>query len=107
MKLTGPEGRPPPASFSLLDRRVERSEPVPEPYLKSIASDVASRMMSCMSSATLWMKQADQPVAVIQADVEPDGRVERAILIQAERRQLVIEALGVVGGGEVTVVASP
>ena len=59
MKLTGPEGRPPPASLSWLDRRVERSVPVPEPYLKSIASEVASLMMSCMSSATLWMKQAE------------------------------------------------
>src|SRR5436309_16097793 len=59
MKLTGPEGLPPPASFSLLERRVERSVPVPEPYLNSMASDVARGMMSCMSSATLWMKQAE------------------------------------------------
>ena len=59
MKLTGPEGRPPPESFSLLDRSVERSVPVPEPNLKSIASAVASRMMSCMSSLTDWMKQAE------------------------------------------------
>ena len=59
MKLTGPDGRPPPVSFSRLDRKVDRSVPVPEPYLNSIASAVASRMMSCMSSETLWMKQAE------------------------------------------------
>ena len=59
MKLTGPEGRPPPESFSLELRRLDRSVPVPEPNLKSIASLCASRMMLSMSSLTLWMKQAE------------------------------------------------
>jgi len=39
-------------------RKVERSLPVPLPYLNSIASLVASRMMSSMVSSTDWMKQA-------------------------------------------------
>ena len=59
MKLKGPEGVPPPESFSLLERSVERSEPVPLPYLKSIASAPARRMMSSMVSSTDWMKQAE------------------------------------------------
>ena len=59
MKLTGPEGLPPPESFSRLERRVDRSVPVPEPNLKSMASLWASRMIPSMSSETLWMKQAD------------------------------------------------
>ena len=59
MKLTGPEGLPPPESFSWLERRVDRSVPVPEPNLNSMASLWASRMMLSISSLTLWMKQAD------------------------------------------------
>ena len=46
-------------------------------------------------------------VAVEEPDVEPDRRVERAVLVQAEGRQLVVEPLGVLGGGEVAVVAAP
>ena len=47
------------------------------------------------------------PVSVEQADVEPDRRVERPVLIQAERRQLVVESFGVLGGGEVAVFFAP
>ena len=50
---------PPPESFSRALRSVERSVPVPEPYLKSMASLVARRMMSSMLSSTDWMKQAE------------------------------------------------
>jgi len=59
MNERGPEGLPPPASFSRWLRRVERSVPVPEPNLKSIASLRARSMMSSMLSCTLWMKQAE------------------------------------------------
>ncbi len=93
---------------------VDRSVPVPEPNLNSMASLRASSMMSSMSSRTLWMKQAEpcgysygfsgcsdlaglgvpMPVAlgpldavlVEQADVEPDGRIERPVLMQAAAR---------------------
>src|SRR5258706_15062505 len=54
----GPLGRPPPLSFSLLERRGERSVPVPEPNLKSIASLQARCMIDSMLSSTDWMKQA-------------------------------------------------
>src|SRR5207244_13000639 len=50
---SGPLGLPPPLNFSLVDLREERSVPVPLPYLKSIASLVASRIMSSIVSSTL------------------------------------------------------
>ena len=51
--------------------------------------------------------RAVDPVAVEQPDVEPDRRVERAVLVQAEGRQLVVEPLGVLVGGEVAVFLAP
>ena len=59
MKLSGPEGFPPPESFSRLLRKVDMSVPVPEPCLKSMASLRASRMISSIVSLTDWMKQAE------------------------------------------------
>ena len=59
MKLTGPDAVPPPDIFSLLDRRVERLEPAPEPNLKSIASVLARSMMLDMESWTELMKHAE------------------------------------------------
>ena len=53
------DGTPPPDSFSFELRIVDRSVPVPEPNLNSIASLVARRMMSSMLSSTDWIKQAD------------------------------------------------
>ena len=128
-------GRPPPASFSRCERSVLRSVPVPEPNLKSMASLRASSMMSSMLSATCWMKHAlpcgysygfsgwttscavgiPAPVAlragdavlVIQADVEPDGRVERAVLMQAEPGEFAVEAFAIGGAGEVAVFEAP
>src|SRR6266850_6652197 len=55
---SGPLGRPPPLSFSLLERNGERSVPVPEPNLNSIASLLANCMMDSMLSSTDWMKHA-------------------------------------------------
>src|ERR1019366_8666294 len=55
---SGPLGGPPPLSFSLLERMGERSVPVPEPNLKSMASLWARCMIDSMSSCTDWMKQA-------------------------------------------------
>ena len=46
------------AQFFPRDLSEERSVPVPLPYLNSIASLVARRMMSSIVSSTLWMKQA-------------------------------------------------
>ena len=109
-----------------------RSVPVPEPNLNNIASLRASSMMSSMLSLTLWMKQPSlrkfvvlrlttagllvpMPIAlrpldavlVIQTHVEPDGRIERPVLVQAQPRQLAVESLAVRLCGEVAVGRSP
>ncbi len=44
--------------FARADGATTRSVPVPQPYLKSIASLIARRMMSSILSSTHWMKQA-------------------------------------------------
>ena len=50
---------PPPARSSLDDRIVERFEPVPEPYLKSMPSVFASPRIDSIESSTELMKQAE------------------------------------------------
>src|SRR5437867_12524820 len=59
MKDTGPLAFPPVDRCSLEERRLERLEPVPEPYLKSIPSVTASCIIDLMSSCTELMKQAE------------------------------------------------
>src|SRR5581483_12285167 len=59
MNDSGPDGLPPPDSFSRCERSVDRSVPVPEPNLNSMASLRASSMISSILSCTLWMKQAE------------------------------------------------
>ena len=56
---TGPDAVPPPASGSLLERMLERFEPVPEPNLKSMPSVLARSRIDSMESLTALMKQAD------------------------------------------------
>ena len=51
--------------------------------------------------------RAFDAVLVIQADVEPHGRIERAVLMQAEPGELAIEAFAVFGAGEVAVFDAP
>src|SRR5580658_7161663 len=58
-KETGPEAVPPPESFSLEERRLEKLVPVPEPYLKSMPSVLARSRIDSMLSETLLMKQAE------------------------------------------------
>src|SRR5512136_219192 len=59
MNETGPEAVPPPASGSRDDRRTERFEPVPEPYLNSIPSVFARSRIESIESRTELMKQAE------------------------------------------------
>src|SRR3989337_4416282 len=59
MKETGPEAVPPPAIFSVDERRVLRLEPAPEPNLKSMASVLARSMMLLIVSWTELMKHAE------------------------------------------------
>jgi hypothetical protein len=58
MNETGPEGVPPPESFSREDRRADQSAPTPEPNLKRRADSFISFQMSSMESSTEMMKHA-------------------------------------------------
>src|SRR5512139_2160033 len=59
MKETGPLASPPPESSSFEERILERLEPAPEPYLKSIPSVWASLRIESIESPTELMKQAE------------------------------------------------
>ena len=59
MKLTGPDAVPPPFSSSRELRSGDRLVPVPEPYLNSMPSVLASVRIDSMRSSTLLMKQAE------------------------------------------------
>ena len=135
MNDSGPDGLPPPESFSRCERSVERSVPVPEPNLKSIASLRASSMMSSMSSShaldeagralRIFVRifrlhdrfrlgipmpialRALDAVLMKQPDVEPHRAVERPVLVQREPGELAIESLAVGGRGEIAVLHAP
>src|SRR5579862_489545 len=59
MKETGPDAVPPPARSSREERMEERLVPVPEPYLKSIPSVLATDRMESIESSTELMKPAE------------------------------------------------
>src|SRR5712692_3008556 len=59
MNDTGPDAVPPPASSSRDERSGERFVPVPEPYLNSIPSVLASDRIESIVSCTELMKQAE------------------------------------------------
>ena len=58
MNETGPEGMPPPESFSCDERSFDQSAPTPEPYLNSRALSPMSCQMSSIESFTEMMKHA-------------------------------------------------
>ncbi len=59
MKETGPDASPPPESRSFEERILERFEPAPEPYLKSMPSVWASFRIESIESPTELMKHAE------------------------------------------------
>src|SRR5689334_8671205 len=59
MNDTGPEAVPPPASNSREERREDRFDPVPEPYLNSMPSVLARVRIESIVSCTELMKQAE------------------------------------------------
>ena len=59
MNETGPEGRPPPESFSFVERSLDQSAPTPEPNLNRRALSAMSCQMSSIESSTEMMKQAE------------------------------------------------
>src|SRR2546421_12529340 len=59
MKLIGPVALPPPERDSFCDRMGDRFVPLPEPYLNSIPSVLASVRMESSESETELMKHAE------------------------------------------------
>src|SRR5260370_38477907 len=59
MKETGPLALPPVERCSLEERRAERLDPVPDPYLNSIPSVMASCIIARMSSLTELITKAE------------------------------------------------
>src|ERR1017187_6936011 len=59
MKLSGPEGCPPPDSSSFDPRIGDRLVPVPEPHLNSIPSVLARVRIESSESSTELIKQAE------------------------------------------------
>ena len=107
MKLTGPEARPPLERCSTEPRMLERLIPEPEPPRKIIPSLVFQSRIDSIVSSTLRMKQAEHCGCLLEADVEPDRRVEGRLLVEQDRGQLHLEGVGVLLGGEVAALAPP
>src|SRR6266545_8411147 len=59
MNETGPDAVPPPLRSSAEERKLDRFEPVPEPYLNSIPSVLARSRIEPIESSTELMKQAE------------------------------------------------
>src|SRR5215468_8924327 len=79
MNDTGPEAVPPPARCSRDDRIPERFEPVPEPYLNSIPSVLASSRIDGIVSCTELMKQADTCGCVSMPQLNQTGELNETI----------------------------
>jgi hypothetical protein len=79
MNETGPDAVPPPARCSRDERIAERFEPVPEPYLKSIPSVLASSRIDGIVSCTELMKQADTCGCVSMPQLNHTGELKETI----------------------------
>ena len=93
MKETGPEAVPPLASGSIEPRMFERLMPEPEPPRKIMPSLVFQSRIDSIVSSTERMKQARALRALLEADVEPDRRVERRHLVQQDVGELGLEGV--------------
>src|SRR5215510_3874577 len=80
MNETGPDAVPPPASNSCDERMFERFEPVPEPYLKSIPSVLASPRMDSIVSCTELMKQAEHCGAFSNPTLNQTGLDRKSVV---------------------------
>src|SRR5581483_6045898 len=78
MKDTGPDAVPPPASSSFDERIVDRLVPVPEPYLNSIPSVLASVRIDSIVSSTELMKQAEHWGAFSNPQLNQTGLLKAA-----------------------------
>src|SRR6187455_3385001 len=78
MNDTGPDAVPPPASSSFADRMDDRLLPVPEPYLKSMPSVLASVRIDSIVSSTELMKQAEHCGATSNPQLNHTGLLKAA-----------------------------
>src|SRR5438477_12342571 len=78
MKLTGPLAVPPPCSSSFDERIGDRLVPVPEPYLNSIPSVLASPRIDSIVSSTELMKQAEHCGATSKPQLNQTGLLKAA-----------------------------
>ena len=95
MKETGPEAVPPLASGSIEPRMFERLMPEPEPPRKIIPSLVFQSRIDSIVSSTREDEAGAALRALLEADVEPHGRVERRHLVQQDVGELGLEGVGV------------
>ena len=107
MNDTGPEAVPPPASSSFDDRIGDRFVPVPDPNLNSMPfgprqrQDRVHRVLHRVDEAGRALRR------LLEAAVEPDGAVERRLLIHEDVLQVVAERLQILFGREVLLFAAP
>src|SRR6266498_5069022 len=78
MNETGPEAVPPPASSSREERSAERFDPVPDPYLNSMPSVLASVRIESIVSCTELMKQAEHWGAFSKPQLNQTGLLNAA-----------------------------
>src|SRR6266487_752568 len=78
MNDTGPDAVPPPASSSFDDRIGDRFVPVPDPYLNSMPSVLASDRMESIVSSTELMKHAEHCGSVSNPQLNHTGLLKAA-----------------------------
>jgi len=78
MNDTGPDAVPPPARSSREERIADRFVPVPEPYLKSMPSVLASDRMESIVSWTELMKHAEHCGAASNPQLNQTGLLNAA-----------------------------
>src|SRR5205823_8140895 len=78
MNETGPEAVPPPFKSSFDERIGDRLVPVPDPYLKSMPSVLASPRIDSIESCTELMKQAEHCGCASTPTLNQTGEIGRA-----------------------------
>src|SRR5436305_6980549 len=78
MNDTGPDAVPPPASSSFDERIGDRFVPVPDPYLNSIPSVLASERIESIVSCTELMKHAEHCGCVSNPQLNQTGLLNAA-----------------------------
>src|SRR5437667_11656014 len=78
MNDTGPDAVPPPARSSREERIADRFVPVPDPYLKSMPSVLASDRIESIVSCTELMKQAEHCGAASNPQLNQTGLLNAA-----------------------------